>query len=130
MTADEGKSIKIEKVNGKLIAAPLDNLDDKKEIKNDTLVSMNMFCFTKDIMERLEEGFVPFMEANKNNLAKCEYLIPTVVSDLIEAKKATVDVLETKATWYGVTYKEDKDFVVNSLKNLTNKGEYPKGLWK
>ncbi len=120
----------IEKVNGKLIAAPLDDLDNKNEIANDTLVSMNMFCFTSDIMDRLVEGFVPFMEANKANLAKCEYLIPTVVSDLIEEGKATVDVLATKAQWYGVTYKEDKDYVVNSLKELTLKGEYPKGLWK
>ncbi len=120
----------IEKVDGKLIASPLDDIENKKRIENDTLVSMNMFCFTSDIMDRLEEGFVPFMEANKSNLAKCEYLIPTVVSDLIEAGQATVDVLATKAQWYGVTYKEDKDYVVNSLKELTEKGEYPKGLWK
>ena len=120
----------IEKVNGKLIASPLDDIENKKEIENDTLVSMNMFCFTKDIMDRLVEGFVPFMEANKNNLAKCEYLIPTVVSDLIEEGKATVEVLATKAQWYGVTYKEDKDYVVNSLKELTKSGEYPEGLWK
>ena len=120
----------IEKVNGKLIASPLDDIENKKEIENDTLVSMNMFCFTKDIMDRLVEGFVPFMETNKNNLAKCEYLIPTVVSDLIEEGKATVKVLATKAQWYGVTYKEDKDYVVNSLKELTKSGEYPEGLWK
>ncbi len=121
---------KIEKENGKLIAAPLDDEDNKKVIPNETLVSMNMFAFTKDIMDKLEENFPPFMEANKNNLAKCEYLIPTVVSDLIERKEATCDVLSTTAVWYGVTYKEDKDYVVNSLKELVDKGEYPKGLWK
>ncbi len=119
----------IEKVNNKLIAAPLDDINNKKEIKNDTLVSMNMFCFTKDIMDRLEEEFINFLENNKNNLDKCEYLIPSVVSDLIKKGEATVDVLETKAQWYGVTYKEDKDYVVNSLKKLTSDGIYPKGLW-
>jgi len=120
----------IEKVNGKIIASPLDDENNKTEISKDTLVSMNMFCFTKDIMDRLEEGFKPFMEENKNNLAKCEYLIPTVVSDLINKGEATCDILSTTAVWYGVTYKEDKDFVVNSLKALVEAGNYPKGLWK
>lgn len=120
---------KIEKVNNDIIATPLEG-GDVMNISSDTLVSMNMFCFNKNIMDYIEEGFKPFMEANKNNLASCEYLIPTVVSDLIHDNKISVDILATKAVWYGITYKEDKDNVVKSLENLMNNGEYPEGIWK
>ena len=132
---DENKKLnsliesKIEKVNNDIIATPLEG-GDVMNISSDTLVSMNMFCFNKNIMDYIEEGFKPFMEANKNNLASCEYLIPTVVSDLIHDNKISVDILATKAVWYGITYKEDKDNVVKSLENLMNKGEYPEGIWK
>ena len=132
---DENKKLdsliesKIEKINNDIIATPLEG-GDVMNISSDTLVSMNMFCFNKNIMDYIEEGFKPFMEANKNNLASCEYLIPTVVSDLIHDNKISVDILATKAVWYGITYKEDKDNVVKSLENLMNKGEYPEGIWK
>ncbi len=132
---DENKKLnsliesKIEKVNNDIIATPLEG-GDVMNISSDTLVSMNMFCFNKNIMDYIEEGFKPFMEANKNNLASCEYLIPTVVSDLIHDNKISVDILATKAVWYGITYKEDKDNVVKSLENLMNNGEYPEGIWK
>ena len=119
---------KIEKVNGKLQATPLDDETKTEVIADDTLVSMNMFAFTSDIMDYLEKGYKPFFDANKDNLKSCEYLIPTVVSDLIEAGIATCDILSTTSVWYGVTYKEDKDFVVASLKKLVDSGEYPKGL--
>ena len=120
---------KIEKVDGKLMATPLDTTDTK-EIKEDTLVSMNMFAFTKDIMDYLENNYKKFFEENKNNLDSCEYLIPTVVSDLIEEGKVSCDILSTTSVWYGVTYKEDKEFVVSSLKELVDSGKYPKGVWK
>lgn len=121
---------KIEKVNGKLEATPLDDENNTSIIPDDALVSMNMFAFTSDIMDYLEEGFMPFFEENKNNLDKCEYLIPTVVSDLIGAGKVSCDILSTTSVWYGVTYKDDKDFVVKALKSLVDKGEYPRGIWK
>ena len=121
---------KIEKINGKIMANPLDEENNVKEISKDTLVSMNMFIFTKDIMDYLEEEYLPFFKQNMNNLAKCEYLIPTVVSDLIQDNKVTCDVLSTNAVWYGVTYKEDKDYVVKSIKDLVKSGEYPEHLYK
>ena len=133
---DENKKLdklvesKIEKINCKIMACPLDDENNVKEISKDTLVSMNMFIFTKDIMDHLEEGYLPFFKKNMNNLAKCEYLIPTVVSDLIQDNKVTCDVLSTSAVWYGVTYKEDKDFVVKSIKDLVKSGEYPNHLYK
>ena len=59
----------------------------------------------------------------------CEYLLPTVVDELINENKVKVEVVTSKAVWYGVTYKEDKDFVVSSIKKLVDKKEYKKGLW-
>ena len=120
---------KIEKVDGKINATPLDK-DETTIIPESTLVSMNMFCFTRDIMDYLVRDFVPFMEENKNSLDKCEYLIPTVVSDLISKGEVSVKVLPTTSVWYGITYKADKEDVVSSLASLMEKGEYPEGIWK
>ncbi len=107
-----------------IYAAPLDG-GEMKKIPHESLVSMNMFVFTRDIMDRLEEGFPAFLEANKDHLDDCEYLIPTVVSDLIAEGKATCEVLSTDAVWYGVTYREDKPEVVASLAKLVEQGVYP-----
>lgn len=107
-----------------IYAAPLDG-GEMRKIPHESLVSMNMFVFTRDIMDRLEEGFAPFLEANKDHLDDCEYLIPTVVSDLIAEEKATCEILSTNAVWYGVTYREDKPDVVASLARLVDEGVYP-----
>ena len=81
-------------------------------------------------MKYIEDYFAPFMEANKDNLEKCEYLIPTLVSDLINLGKVKVNVLSTTAVWYGITYKADKEDVVKSLRTLMDNGEYPAGVWQ
>lgn len=120
---------KIENKNGSIVAEPLDGTA-AMNIPADTLVSMNMFCFTLDIMKHIEDNFKPFMAANVNKLDSCEYLIPTLVSDLISEGTITVDVLSTTAVWYGITYKEDKDYVVESIAKMMDNGEYPQGVWK
>ena len=119
----------IEKRNGKIIATPLDPNHEEFEIQESTLVSMNMFVFTKDIMEHLENNFKAFLDENQDNLLKCEYLIPTVVSDLVQDGLVSVDILHTEATWYGVTYKEDRDLVVNAIKKMKENNDYPESLW-
>ena len=100
------------------------------EIGEDQAVSMNMFIFTKDILTHLYEKFPAFLEENKDNNLTCEYLIPSVVSELIKENKATVRLLQTDAKWYGVTYASDKDQVVSSFKQMVDEGLYRKGLWK
>ena len=120
---------KIERKNGVIVAEPLDG-SKEFTIPESTLVSMNMFCFTKDIMDYIEGDFKKFMDDNQNNLDKCEYLLPSLVSDKINEGKVSVEVLSTKAKWYGITYKSDKPAVVESLKGLMDSGEYPEGLWK
>lgn len=120
---------KIEKQNGVIVAEPLDGAKPF-EIPSNTLVSMNMFCFTKDIMNHIEDGYAAFLDENQDNLMSCEYLIPTVVSDLIHEGILTVDVLSTSSVWYGITYKEDKESVVASIAKMMDNGEYPLGVWK
>ena len=108
-----------------IYAAPLDG-GEMAKIPHDSLVSMNMFVFTLDIMDKIGENYVPFLEANKDCLGSCEYLIPTLVSELVEKGEVSCEVLSTEAVWYGVTYREDKPDVVASLAALVEKGEYPK----
>ena len=108
-----------------IYAAPLEG-GEMKKIPHDSLVSMNMFAFSLDILDKLGENFAPFLDANKDDLMNCEYLIPTLVDELIAKKEASCKVLSTKAVWYGVTYREDKPDVVASLAKLVEAGSYPK----
>ena len=114
--------------NGKIICKPL-NGSSEFEAYDDTLVSMNMFIFTPKIFDYLEEDFVNFFKDNESDLSKCEYLIPDVVFDLIKRKLVTVSVLKTDAVWQGITYKEDKDALVDGLNKLVNDNVYPDKLW-
>ena len=118
----------IEKVDDKIIANPLDG-SSSFEVEPNALVSMNFFGFTPRIFERLEQEFPLFLERNKDNLLKCEYLIPDVVFDEIKAG-VKVHVLESVDKWLGVTYREDKEHVVSEIKKLIDKGDYPENLWK
>lgn len=114
--------------NGKIICKPL-NGSSEFEAYDDTLVSMNMFIFTPKIFDYLEEDFVKFFKDNESDLSKCEYLIPDVVFDLIKRKLVTDSVLKTDAVWQGITYKEDKDALVDGLNKLVNDNVYPDKLW-
>lgn len=112
---------------GEVECTPLDG-GDSFIVPDDQLVSMNLFAFSKAIMKRLEERFPAWLDKHGQTL-KDEWLIPSVVSELVEEGKASLKLLSTPDVWFGVTYKEDKDFVVASLKKLVEKGLYKKGLY-
>lgn len=120
----------VEFYQDKVLATPLDEAHKPFIIEKDTPVSMNLFAFTKEIMNHLEDRFPAFLDQNQDNMLKCEYLLPTVVDELIKENKVTVKVLNSPAVWYGITYKADQEYVEKSLKALMDKGNYPKGLWK
>ena len=131
---DKGKLLKItesviEKKDGKIMASPLSG-DKEFEVQPDDTVSMNMLLFTPSIFYYIEDNFKGFLEDNKDNLEKCEYLIPDVLFKSIKEKYATAKVLKTTASWYGVTYKEDTEGVRKSLKELVDNKEYPNDLWE
>ncbi len=101
------------------------------DVSADTPVSMNMWGFTPDFLDALEAGLPEFLTRKvPTNPQKAEYLLPTTVSGMLDAGKATVKVLRSADKWYGVTYAADKPQVVAALKALTDAGKYPAaGLW-
>jgi len=118
----------IEKVGEKIIASPLDGREPF-EVEPDSPVSMNCFAFTKDILDYMKDNFAKFLSDNKDNLDKCEYLLPdSVFNKMKEGTK--VRIVPTTAKWFGVTYKEDKPSVVAAIRNMIDNGEYPENLWK
>ncbi len=117
----------IEKVNGEIVCSPLDG-GEKFVVPSTQLVSMNLFAFNLDLMDQLKERFPVWLKDNIN-VPKSEFLIPTVVDELVHEGKASLKVLETSSVWFGVTYKEDKPGVVKALKDLVAKGEYKEGLY-
>ena len=118
----------VEKIDDKIIAKPLDG-DTEFTVEEDSLVSMNMLLFTPKIFDYLEEKLTKFLETNKNDLSKCEFLIPDVVKDAIKEDRVEVDLLSTNAIWHGVTYKEDKEEVVKAIDELIKEKVYPNKLW-
>ena len=100
------------------------------DLTEDTIVSMNMWGFTPSFLAEIEKGFAAFLDnALVNNPLKGEYFLPFVVQTLLTAGRATVKVLTSPDKWYGVTYAADKPVVMAALKEKTNEGLYPDGLW-
>ena len=91
-------------------------------------VSMNVWGFTPRLFEYLNVMFVDFLEKEGTQL-KSEYLIPTVVNNLIQSKKEDVFVLNSDEAWFGVTYQEDRDFVMNEILKLIKNNRYPHKLF-
>ncbi len=93
-------------------------------------VSMNMWGFGKSIISEFGKALDLFFDKKVAlNPMKAECLIPTEVDVLLKSKKATVKVLTSTDQWFGVTYKEDKPYVVESIQKLKDAGEYPEKLW-
>ena len=100
------------------------------DLSGDTIVSMNMWGFTRSYLNEAEARFPAFLEeTSKTNPLKGEFFLPSVVSQLLAERKARVRVLSSADKWYGVTYKEDKPVVVNALAEMRKSGLYPENLW-
>jgi hypothetical protein len=91
-------------------------------------VSMNLFGFTPDFFGHIEDNFVRFLGMNIGN-PKAELYIPYVVDNLIKEGKASMSVLQTSESWFGVTYQEDKPKVLKAIRDLVDSGLYPESLW-
>ena len=122
---------KISQENKLLIAQPLTSANAPTyQIAEDTLVSMNMFGFTTSFLEGLNNQFCEFLEENKNNFSKCEFFLPSVVSNMITRSEAKVRLIKTTAMWYGVTYKEDKEKITHAINEMRCENIYPNNLWQ
>ncbi|HFC00918.1 MAG TPA: nucleotidyltransferase [Phaeodactylibacter sp.] len=102
--------------------------EQKYFLEDDTIVSMNLFGFHHNIFEHARGMFIDFVKNNSDN-PRAEFYIPLVVNNLLESGAIQLTVLTSTEKWYGVTYKEDKDDVVNAMKILHADGKYPAALW-
>ncbi len=115
----------IERKNGKIIFT---ENDKEVELDENVPVSMNFWGFAPNLFKHLEEKFVTFLKANVAN-PKSEFYIPFVVDDLMKEGKVKTKVLPANATWFGVTYKEDRPATVAKIAALVKQGLYPEKLW-
>ena len=100
------------------------------DLPGDTLVSMNLFGFTRKMLDELAARFPAFLDENlPKNPEKCEYFLPTVVNQQLEEGTATVRVLPCDEVWYGVTYREDLQSVKDAIARMQENGTYTKELW-
>ncbi len=94
-----------------------------------SLVSMNMWCFTPEIFEKSEAALVDFLKSLSKEDVKKEHVLPTLVGDLLSENEINVKVMSSKDEWVGVTYAEDKPYVMNYFKKLIEDGVYPERLY-
>lgn len=97
-------------------------------IDGKTIISMNFWGFTPRCFEFGNQLFEKFLENNKTDL-EAEFFLPSIVSEILKSKIASVEVLKSDAKWFGVTYKKDKPIVKKAIQELRDKGIYPKNLW-
>ena len=90
---------------------------------------MNMWAAPAAFIDKLEAGFAEFLESLHGEAGKREYLLPTIVDQMIQNKTASVKVLETHDHWFGITYQEDKEAVQKEFTRLIEEGVYPEKLW-
>lgn len=91
-------------------------------------VSMNMWGFTPTLFDRLEEAFLRFLPGAMGQ-PKAEFILPSVVGELVERNRATVEILPSEETWLGVTYADDKPAVMAGVRARIRAGDYPERLW-
>jgi len=92
-------------------------------------VSMNLMGFLPSMFDHLQQQFTTFLNVNSGN-KDSEFFLPSAMNEVIKSGKARVKVLPTMEKWFGVTYREDRDMVMNSLKKLVDQGVYPNSLWQ
>jgi len=99
-----------------------------QQLTGDEAVSMNFWGFTPTLFQHLRSELEQFLK-QRGHEEKSELLIPSVVNTLVTQGRATCKVLRTTSSWFGVTYKEDRPIVVESIRQLVQRGEYPEQLW-
>jgi len=87
-----------------------------------------MWGFTPRLFDHLDRVFGEFLAQSGNEL-KSECFIPLTVGQLVDERQATCRVLRTDSSWFGVTYREDKEVVQASIADLIARGDYPESLW-
>ena len=126
MLTDVVERTEIMRVDG--VISYKDENGEWQPVGEETPVSMNFWGFTPDYFKYSEEQFVEFLKENIEK-PKAEFFIPLVVDNLINSGKATCEVLDTTAKWFGVTYAADRQATVDKIQSLVDAGEYPNKLF-
>jgi len=115
----------VSRVDGKIIAK---EKDGDVELNPEAKTSMNFWGFHPSIFSATERMFHNFLKENASNI-KAEFFIPLIANELVKTGEGKIKVISGGSTWFGVTYKEDKEAVSQKIKDLVNSGEYPPKLW-
>ena len=99
-------------------------------IDENSIVSMNMWALTPDLIDELEAGFPAFLSSLAEGDVKSEYILPGMIDGMVREGRAAVKVIPTGDCWFGVTYREDKEAVVNAFKKLYDEGVYQGRLYE
>ena len=121
------ETYEIQMVDGKLSAKDDDGQD--VEVELDSAVSMNMWGLHPKFIEVLDKGFEVFLEKLPESDIKKEYLLPRIIDRMLKSGEATVEVIRTDDKWFGVTYQEDKQIVIDSIRELISNGVYKEKLF-
>ena len=132
--SDNGSLLSIEETFGikceNNIVTGTDSQGNKHILSLQDTVSMNMMGFTPAIFPMLEDKFITFLnKLSDNDPLKSEFLLPIAINEMLKDEVIDVEVVKTNANWFGVTFKEDREQVKNSLQKLAETGVYPNSLW-
>ncbi len=98
-------------------------------LNEDSYCSLNLWGFLPSVFETLDIQFEEFL-SHLENVEEDEFLLPTIIQNMIQENKAVVEVLPTNEEWFGMTYQEDKDFVKRKIETYIEEGKYPMSIWK
>ena len=121
------KECKMEVCGDMILSSSLDGSDSFKT-SFDTLVSMNAFALTKEVLDIIVNNFSIFLKDNIDNL-NSEYLVPDVINHEVSLGNLSFNIRKTNSKWHGVTYKEDKEEVIKAIDNYIKEGIYPNKLF-
>ena len=119
---------KVERVDGKILCSPLDG-SASFNVQEDTPAFMLMVGLRPNVLTYLENNIEEFLIQNKEDLLTCEYLLPTVLDEMMEKNLIKTKLVKTPSTWMGVTYKEDTEKLKEFIKTEIEKGKYPENLY-
>lgn len=111
------------------MSAVIRNESGTQVLDADSPVSMNMWGLTPEFIDILKTGFDEFLKETAEDDLKAEYLLPTIIGELLGKGRLDVKVLKSHDQWFGVTYKEDRETVMNAVRKLIEDGVYPSVLY-
>ncbi len=100
-----------------------------RDLTGSESVSMNFWGFTPEVFPLLEKLLGAFLDSGGKENPKSEFYIPSAVSEIIASGAAPASVIPSTGSWFGVTYREDREAVANNLSELIKQGLYKTPLW-